>query len=177
MSDVQIKRLNGDERTLPVFAELEKRLEAVRERAYGLFASRGRRAGSDLDDWMKAERELFGWTAGEMKERDGEYEVDVTLPGFKADEVELTATPNELIVHAQSKSEKKGGDDRVIWSEFGSSDVYRRFSLPTPVQAERISAELKNGVLKVHAPKSVAAKREATRIPVTVTSTEVHTVA
>lgn len=172
MSDVQITRLNGDERTLPVFAEFERRLDAVRERAFSLFASRGRRAGSDLEDWMKAERELFGWSPGELKERDGEYVVDVTLPGFKADEVELTATPSELIVHAHTTSEKKGEEGQVIWSEFGSSEVYRRFSLPTPVQSERITAELKNGVLTVHAPKSVAATRESTRIPVATTSTE-----
>ncbi len=170
MSDVEITRLNGDERTLPVFAELEKRLDAVRERAFSLFAGRGRRAGSDLEDWVKAERELFGWSPGELKERDGEYEMDVTLPGFKAAEVELTATPSELIVHAQTKSETKGETDRVIWSEFGSSEVFRRFTLPTPVQSERIAAELKNGVLKVHAPKSVAAKRESTKIPVTTTT-------
>ena len=46
-------------------------------------------------------------------------EVGVTLPGFKTSEVDLTATPSELIVHAHTNSETKGEDDHVIWSEFG----------------------------------------------------------
>jgi HSP20 family protein len=156
MSDVRIMSLATDEASLPMFRDFEKRLDAVRERAYDLFLSRNGAGGSDFDDWVQAERELLGVAMGELKERDGEYEVDVTLPGFKADEVELSATPRELIVHAATTSEKTGDDERVMWTEFGSSEVYRRFSLPTPVQTERISAELKNGVLRVHAPKSTA---------------------
>lgn len=160
MSEVRIKRQTDDERTLPVFKELAERLDAVRQRAYDLFSSRGSSAGSDLDDWIKAEREVFGWMPGELKDRESEYEVDFALPGFGANDVELTATPTELIVHAENKTERKGESDRVVWSEFGSSEVYRRFALPTPVMADRVSAKLKDGVLKVHAPKSLSGTAE-----------------
>ena len=141
MSEVRIKRQTDEARTLPVFKEIEKRFDAVRARAYDLFSSRGKSAGSDLDDWVKAERELLGWSPGELKDRENEYEVDFALPGFGADDVELTATPTELIVHAENKSERTGESDRVVWSEFGSSEIYRRFALPTPVLADRVSAE------------------------------------
>jgi HSP20 family molecular chaperone IbpA len=156
MSDVRIMSLATDEASLPVFRDFEKRLEAVRERAYDLFLSRNGAAGSDFDDWVQAERELLGSARGEMTEHEGEYEVDVTLPGFDADEVELSATPRELLVHATTTNEKTRDDADVMSREFSSSEVYRRFSLPTPVEIQRISAELKDGVLKVHAPKSTA---------------------
>lgn len=153
MSDVRIMCQTDGERTLPVFDEIEKRLDAVRARAYELFESRGEAEGSDLDDWIQAERDVLGWSPGGMTDHDGEYEVDFALPGFRADDVELTATPTELIVHAETRSEKKDSADPVVWNELGSSDIYGRIALPTPVYAERVSARLRNGVLTVHAPK------------------------
>jgi HSP20 family molecular chaperone IbpA len=153
MSDVRIKRADEGERQLPVFQEFEQRMEEVRKRAYDIFASRGRRRGRPDDDWIAAERELLGWSAAELKEHDAEYEVDVSLPGFSPNDIELTATPNELILHAADKREQQGKDGNVVWSEFGSSEVFRRFTLPTSVETDKISAQLKNGVLKVHVPK------------------------
>ncbi|MES3034386.1 MAG: Hsp20 family protein [Gemmatimonadota bacterium] len=156
MSDVRIKAQADGERSLPVFQEIDRRLDAVRQRAYDLFSKRGRSGGNDLGDWVTAEREVLGFALGELKDRDGEYEVDLALPGFGAEDVELTATPNELIIHAESSTRRKGSDEAMVWSEFGSSEVYRRFTLPTSIEADRISAELMNGVLHVHAPKSPA---------------------
>jgi HSP20 family protein len=162
MTDVKIKCETDGERTLPVFAELERKIDAVRQRAFDLFAGRGGRQGGDLDDWVTAERELMGWSAAEMKERPDEFEVDVALPGFKADDVELTATPNELILHAERKHQRNGESDRLVWSEFGSNEVYRRFTLPTAVNADGVKAELKNGVLRVHAPKKALTREQET---------------
>lgn len=153
MSDVRIMHQTDGERTLPVFDAIEKRLDAVRARAYELFESRDKSEGSDLDDWLQAEREVLGWSAVGMTDHDGEYEVDFALPGFRADDVELTATPTELIVHAESRKDRKGATDEVTWNESASSDIYGRIALPTPVYAERVSARLWNGVLTVHAPK------------------------
>jgi HSP20 family molecular chaperone IbpA len=156
MSDVKIKRHTDGERSLPVFAELDRKMEAVRQRAFDLFANRGGRPGGDLDDWIAAERELMGSSTAELTERADEFEVGVTLPGFKADDIELTATPTEIIVHAERKDQRSGETDRVVWSEFGSSEVYRRFALPADVKADRVTAELKNGMLRVLAPKKEA---------------------
>jgi HSP20 family protein len=162
MSDVKIKCETDGERTLPVFAELERKIDAVRQRAFDLFTGRDGRQGRDLDDWITAERELMGWSAAEMTERADEFEVDIVLPGFKADDVELTATANELILHAERKQQRDGEKDRLVWSEFGSSEVYRRFSLPADVNADGVKAELKNGVLRVHAPKKAVTHEQET---------------
>jgi HSP20 family molecular chaperone IbpA len=153
MSDVKKVHHTNGERSLPVFAELDRKMEAVRQRAFDLFSNRGARPGGDLDDWIAAERELMGWSTAELTDRQDEFEVDVTLPGFKPDDIELTATPREIIVHAERMDERGGASDRVIWSEFGSNEIYRRFALPADVKADRVTAELKNGVLRVHAPK------------------------
>jgi HSP20 family molecular chaperone IbpA len=134
MSFVKIARVENGDRTLPVFEQLEQRMNAVREKAFDLFAQRGGTGGGALDDWVTAERAILGWSPAELKEQSDAYDVDMTLPGFAAKEVEVTATDHEVIIHAEHASEQSEKKDGVVWTEFGSSAVYRRFSLPTPVR-------------------------------------------
>lgn len=155
MSHVQIQRDAEGARTLPVFRELADRLEAVRERAFAHFSRRGGQPGHELDDWVTAEREVMGWPAAELKERNGAYEVDLTLPGFSPKDIEVTATPHEVIVHAVATTDRSGEDSRVLWSEFGRQEIYRRIDLPSAINADRVSASLDHGVLHLKAPKSV----------------------
>lgn len=154
MSHVQIQRDTDGARTLPVFRELADRLEAVRERAFAHFSRRGGEPGHELEDWVAAEREVMGWPVAELKERNGAYEIDVTLPGFSPKDIEVTATPNEMIVHAIATTDRSGEDSRVLWSEFGQAEIYRRIDLPTEINADKVSASLDHGVLHLKAPKS-----------------------
>lgn len=153
MPNVHITRDVEGERTLPVFREISDRLEAVRKKAFELFQGRGGELGHELEDWVAAEHAVMGWPAAEVTEKPDAFEVEVTLPGFAATEVEVTASPKEIIVHAASHHERKGEDTKVIWSEYGSNDVYRRFALPTSVNADKVSAHLDDGILHVIAPK------------------------
>lgn len=153
MPSIRIQRATDGEHDLPIFTELARRMESVRQRAFELFAQRGGEEGHDLDDWISAEHEVLGWPAAELKEANGAFQVDITLPGFNAKEVEVTATPSELIVHAASVKEEHGEDQAILWSEFGSNDVYRRFAFPRTVDADKITATLEHGILKVRAPK------------------------
>jgi HSP20 family molecular chaperone IbpA len=162
MADVNICRVpSTQDRLLPVFAESERLMRQIRRRAFELFAERGFGEGAALSDWLTAERELC-WPAAELVEGDKEYVLSVSVPGFEPGEIEVTATPRELIVHAKSKSERargQGSVDKVTWSEFRSNDVYRRVELPTDICVDDVKASLKNGLMKVIAPKaSVVAK-------------------
>jgi len=150
MSTVTIqKAATGAQESLPVFSEMEKRVEAIRTKAWELFERRGLELGRDLEDWLRAERETLGWPAAEMEETGDKYEIKVTLPGFEAKEVQVTAAPGEVIVHAASTHEEKGEKGKVVWTEFGSNDVYRRFEMPQNIDTEKTSANLDNGILKI----------------------------
>lgn len=152
MSDVHIRRSGTSPSHLPVLEELAARMQAVREKAFELFTRRGEGTGRELDDWIAAEREVLGWPTAKFTATDGAYEVDVSLAGFTDKDVEVTATPGELIVHAATSEERKGGDEQVMWSEFGSRDVYRRFAFPKPVNADKVTASLDHGILRIRAP-------------------------
>jgi HSP20 family protein len=163
MAQVAVKKVNGgDKEALPIFGEIARRFDAIERRAFDLFEKRGYELGHELEDWLKAEYEL-GCPAAELSEKDGVYKMEIALPGFEAKDVEVTATPSELVVHAAMKQEKKGEKDNVLWSEFGSSDVYRRFELPNPINADKVTANLENGLLHVSAPEIAKPKEAAAK--------------
>lgn len=178
MSRVQVTRTHESRPALPVFAELSRLMGEVERRAFARFQGRGRRAGSSLEDWAAAEHEVLGWPAAELCEVDGRYEMALTLPGYTAGEVEVTASPREVVVHASTAGRREraargreedggtsanghkgegqtgNGHARVLWSEFGSNDVWRRFTLSAPIDVEQVTARLENGMLRVRAPRA-----------------------
>lgn len=143
----------------PIFAELEKRFDAVQQRSHELFLNRGQ-VDRALDDWFAAEHELFGWTAAELSEKDETYEVDFALAGFDAKDIQVTAMPNEIIVRAATNDTREVEKDKVLWSEFGSKDVCRRFELPDPIDTEKVTATLDKGILRIKARKGVSGEKK-----------------
>jgi HSP20 family molecular chaperone IbpA len=153
MPNVAVQRVNETEKDAPIFDGLKKRFDEVRQRAFELFEKRGCEIGRGLEDWFKAEREI-GSPAAELTEKDKEYEVQIALPGFDEKDVEVTAAPNEIIVHGASKKEKKSEEGKVLWTEFTSSDVYRQFLVPNQIDSDKTTATLEKGLLRITAPKS-----------------------
>jgi len=165
MPNVEIQKLkDGQKADLPLLQEFEKRFDQIRNRAFELFENRGRRFGRELDDWLKAEREVFGSAAAELVDKGSTYELQMALPGFDPKQVEVTATPDEIIVHAAASEEKQSDKENVVWSEFTSSDVYRRIPAPMPLNSEDATATLEKGVLRITAPKASEAKPKAIAI-------------
>ncbi|HXE31090.1 MAG TPA: Hsp20/alpha crystallin family protein [Terriglobales bacterium] len=143
---------------IPALAEIEKRFQAIQRRAFEIFDGQRCADGHALENWLKAERETLGWSAGELSEDDGGYHLDLALPGFTANEVEVSATPAGLIVHAKSKKESKFQGRRVLWSEFGADEVYRRVDLPQAINIDKTAASLDHGRLHIEAAKAAPEK-------------------
>jgi HSP20 family protein len=167
MSSIPVKRVAEETLTLPVFEELDRRMEKVRRRAYDLFAERGFEPGHDLDDWLAAENEVLGWPAAELVEKDGEFEMDLTLPGFEGKDIEVIAEPASVTVHASV--EKKAGEkhEHIVWSEFGKNEVFRKVTFPADIELPRVTAEFANGLLRVYAPKATPKVGKETKVPIT----------
>lgn len=89
-----------------------------------------------------------------MWEDESAYHVEIDAPGVSEKDVELTVQDGELIVRGERKSEgRQGGYDSRSYGRFE-----QRIGLPAAVDAEKVTATLKNGVLEVALPKSEAAK-------------------
>lgn len=129
----------------------------MRDRAYDLFSQHGFTSGHDLDDWLQAEHEL-SWPATELVEDDLGFQLKAAVPGYSAEQIKLTVTPQEIIVSASSgnKSSSNGRDPQkgtVRWSEFKSQQLCRRVELPSAINTDKVSATLQDGMLTVKATK------------------------
>jgi HSP20 family protein len=168
MSKINITKVpTVEDQKLPVFAEFEKLMDHIRDRAYKLFESRGFEDGFQLDDWLRAEHE-FCWPAAELDETDDEYMLKIALAGFEPKDITVTANPRELIVRAQHEAKHVTKKPSIAhWSDFQSNDVYRRVEFPGEVDVAKISAEFKHGMLTIEAPKAMIKQEPSRNIEIT----------
>ena len=83
--------------------------------------------------------------------------LEADLPGVAEGQITIQLEENVLSLHARSSSVHPEGA-RVLHQEFRPGDFYRSFILSDEVDRARISAVLKNGVLKLTLPKAERAK-------------------
>lgn len=144
-------------RPLPDFlskmAEMENR---IARRAYELFASGGFTDGHDLDDWFRAESELFGQMPVKVTETDNTITVKAALPGFTEKDVEVRVEPRCLFINATH--EEKSEDKKKGYSE-SSSELFRAVALPADVDPDKVKATLSKGELEVTLPKREIGKK------------------
>jgi HSP20 family molecular chaperone IbpA len=165
MAAIRIERIGTtDNRSAPVFAEAEKLLKSIQKRAFELFAERGFQAGHAVDDWLRAERE-FCWPAAELIEYEKDFVCELALPGYEPSQVEVSAAPREIIVHARPPTPSKTAGPEAAkavtkWSGFGSNDVYRCIELGADIDVEQVNATIKNGILKIVGPKRETPSRQ-----------------
>lgn len=160
------KVLSNDDRSLPVFQQMDELMRQIRDRAFQLCEGRGSGDGHALDDWLAAERELCR-PGGELVEREQDFLLRLALPGYAPDEITVTATPHELIVRAatqQSAPRQPAQGETVCWSEFHQADLYRHVEMPAAIDVEKVAASVSNGLLTVTAPKQ---KTQECTVPVT----------
>ena len=97
-----------------------------------------------------------GWSvpAIDMYQTDDEIVVKASLPGIKADEVQINVTGEVLTLKGEVKhdEEKQEKAWHIREQRFGSFE--RSVALPTDVVADKAKAEFENGILTVTLPKA-----------------------
>ena len=86
------------------------------------------------------------------------YYVRAELPGLKADELDISVTGNTLSISGERKIFNEGENVRYHRREREAGTFNRVMSLPGEVDADKVEAELKNGILKIHLPKAEKAR-------------------
>ena len=102
----------------------------------------------------------------DIAEDDKEYLVKAELPELKKEEVKVHVEGGMLILSGERKFEKEEKDKKYHRVERAYGRFTRSFSLPEDAEAAKISAEFKDGVLKVHLPKNPKASPKAIDIKV-----------
>ena len=110
----------------------------------------------------------LGWDGGrsmamfeppaDVAETEDAYEVTVDLPGLKADDFNVEIKEGDLWITGQKRDEReeKGWNYHRVERHYG--EFRRVIPLATPVDAEKVEAHYKDGVLSIQVPKSETAK-------------------
>lgn len=95
----------------------------------------------------------------EVQDGEDSLMIRAEAPGFEPEEINVQLCGNRLVVEAEHKSE--GGNGNGKFSQYGK--LYRSITVPCGVEADKVEASYKNGVLQVNLPKDKAscAKRIA----------------
>ena len=90
-------------------------------------------------------------------EDESSFHAEAELPGFRIEDVEVSVRGNEISLSGERKPEDKEG---LTWHrrERGFGRFHRTLEFPLPVEADKVQASLRNGVLTVTLPKAEAAK-------------------
>ena len=91
----------------------------------------------------------------DIYENDEEILLRTDMPGVDKKDITINIDNGKLSLGGIRKFESKGS---AQWEEFGNVEYQRTFSVPQTIDVNRIIAELKDGVLSLHLPKSEAAK-------------------
>ena len=91
----------------------------------------------------------------DVREHDNSYEVDIDLPGFKKEDVNIELTDGYLVVAANKDLDKehKDKEGKLIRQERYAGSMTRGFYVGDTVKQEDIKAKMEHGVLKLTVPK------------------------
>ena len=139
-----------------------RELEEVSDRLNRMFARPATHTSNGKESMIVAD-----WTPSvDISETEGEYQIKAEIPDVRKEDVKVTVEDRVLTIQGQRKQEKeeKGTKYHRIERSYGS--FARTFSLPYVIEADKVDAEFKDGVLNLHLPKSEKAKPKAIEVKV-----------
>lgn len=162
MSQVAVNKCKNPE-TLPqmLLEQLSAITDSIRTRAFNIFQNRNSGNGSDVDDWLQAERDVVWSPVSELVDDEKEFRACVALPGFDAKNIQVSAMPDGLVIQADAAHTHEGKSGNVCFCEFSANKLFRRFQLPASIDVDKVTASIDKGILQVTAPKATAKQMTA----------------
>ena len=117
------------------------------------------------DDWMgftfpDIDKNLYGTRSQnvmktDIRETENAYELDIDLPGFKKDEINVQLERGQLTIQAAKSmnKEEKDKEGKYIRKERYAGAMSRSFYVGEAVEKNEIRARFEDGILKLSVPK------------------------
>ena len=98
----------------------------------------------------------------DVKETDKAYELDIDLPGFTKDNVQIELKEGYLTInaHTEQNNDEKDEKGSYLRRERFVGSCRRSFYVGDEISEEDISAKFDNGILKINVPKKELPKPE-----------------
>lgn len=93
--------------------------------------------------------------AVDIFENESEILLHADMPGVMKEDVSISIDNGKMILSGVRRLHPTGAAN---WREFVDTEYRRTFSVPQTIDIDKVHAELKDGVLRLHLPKSESAK-------------------
>ncbi len=100
----------------------------------------------------------------EMRDTKDGVEITVEVPGMARDDIKIAVDDNILTISGEKKSQSERTEGGYHLSERAYGAFSRSVALPSGVDAEKLTASMKDGVLKLTAPRDAKSKARTIEI-------------
>ena len=132
-------------------------LSAALDRLTNMRAEMDRVFESTVGSFSRSPAPLSRWNpAVNVYQDKDQFTVVVELPGFKKEEIEISLHDDTLTISGERKREESSEQEFLTERLYGK--FQRSLTLPTAVDADKVKASYKDGLLQVVLPKAEEAK-------------------
>ncbi len=86
-------------------------------------------------------------------EKENEIVVKAEIPGMEQKDIDVHLEDNQLTIKGERKFEKEDKGENYIRQERVYGSFYRSFTIGSGIQADKVNASYKNGILEIVLPK------------------------
>ena len=122
----------------------------------------------DIESFWRRELGFNVTPAMDIVEKDGAFEVTAELPGIDVKDIDVQLADGMLTIKGEKQEVKEEKTKGRYVSERRYGSFRRTLQVPGSVDAEKIDASYKSGVLTITLPKSPEAQKKEKTIPVAV---------
>ena len=119
---------------------------------------------SALDLWPQMPAAVM--PSVDIAEQDKAYQVTAELPGMTEKDIQVQVSDSMLTIKGEKQQEREKKEKGYYLSEREFGAFQRSFPLPRGIDADKIEAALKDGILTITLPKTAEAQKKEKSIPV-----------
>ncbi len=116
--------------------------------------------------WLKAEPMEISAPALDVYEDKDDVVVKAELPGMEKNDIQVNLADHTLTIKGEKKKEQEIKQENYYRAERAYGSFLRSLELPRDVQADKVKASFKNGVLEIRLPKTEESKTREIKVKV-----------
>ena len=138
-------------KTDSIVGDLNRLHDEISRQAYDLFRHHEGFLTSALEDWLRAERDLVWQPAIELRQTDGQFELEAAVAGVDPRDLNVQVAPEDILITARGEHHHEAKRGTVHVCEFAAGRLFRSVHLPERIDPDSVKAELRNGLLRLTA--------------------------
>jgi len=91
--------------------------------------------------------------AANISDEEKAFDISLAVPGLSKKDINIEVIDNKIYISSEKQYEKEEQDKFYYRKEFGYASFQRIFQLPPEADAQKISADLKDGILNIKVAK------------------------